>query len=110
MLKTILRRAKIFPGIMIFILVMCGIAQAQSDGPSTKDLGESINIMWMLIAGFLVFFMQAGFALVETGFTRAKNVSHTMMMNMMVFCIGAIGYWLVGFAFQFGNVNFTDFA
>ena len=63
--------------------------------------------MWMLVAGFLVFFMQAGFALVETGFTRAKNVSHTMMMNMMVFCIGAIGYWLVGFAFQFGAVNFT---
>ena len=107
MLKTILRRAKIVPGIMIFLLVMCGIASAQSDGPSIKELGDSINIMWMLLAGFLVFFMQAGFALVETGFTRAKNVSHTMMMNMMVFCIGAIGYWLVGFAFQFGAVNFT---
>ena len=107
MLKTILRRAKIVPGIMILLLVTCGIASAQSDGPSAKELGESINIMWMLIAGFLVFFMQAGFALVETGFTRAKNVSHTMMMNMMVFCIGAIGYWLVGFAFQFGAVNFT---
>ena len=107
MLKTILRRAKAIPGIMIFFLVMCGIASAQSDGPSTKELGDSINILWMLIAGFLVFFMQAGFALVETGFTRAKNVSHTMMMNMMVFCIGAIGYWLVGFAFQFGAVNFT---
>jgi len=107
MLKTILRRAKAIPGIMIFFLVMCGIASAQSDGPSTKELGDSINILWMLVAGFLVFFMQAGFALVETGFTRAKNVSHTMMMNMMVFCIGAIGYWLVGFAFQFGAVNFT---
>ncbi len=60
--------------------------------------------MWMLIGGFLVFFMQAGFALVETGFTRT-NVAHTMMMNMMVFCVGAVGYWLVGFAFQFGGVN-----
>src|SRR5260370_15425695 len=49
--------------------------------------------------------MQAGFALVETGFTRNKNVSHTMMMNMMVFGIGAVGYWLTGFAFQFGGVN-----
>ena len=56
--------------------------------------------MWMLLCGFLVFFMQAGFALVETGFTRTKNVAHTMMMNMMVFCIGAVGYWLVGFAFS----------
>jgi Amt family ammonium transporter len=63
------------------------------------------NILWLLLAGFLVFFMQAGFALVETGFTRAKNVSHTMLMNMMVFCIGAIGYWICGFAFQFGAVN-----
>ncbi|MEZ4559714.1 MAG: hypothetical protein R2854_25290 [Caldilineaceae bacterium] len=45
--------------------------------------------------------------LVETGFTRAKNVAHTMMMNMMVFCIGAIGYWLTGFALQFGGVNVT---
>jgi Amt family ammonium transporter len=99
MLKTILKRAKTIPGIMIFFMVMCGIASAQTDGPSTKELSDSMNILWMLIAGFLVFFMQAGFALVETGFTRAKNVSHTMMMNMMVFCIGAIGYWLVGVAF-----------
>ncbi len=72
---------------------------------AAKSLGDSINIMWVLLAGFLVFFMQAGFALVETGFTRHKNVAHTMMMNMMVFCIGAVGYWIVGFAFQFGGVN-----
>lgn len=75
--------------------------------PTITDLATAINILWMLVAGFLVFFMQAGFALVETGFTRAKNVAHTMMMNMMVFCIGALGYWLVGFAFQFGGVNST---
>ncbi|MBK6563572.1 hypothetical protein [Candidatus Amarobacter glycogenicus] len=72
-----------------------------------NDPAIGLNVMWMLIAGFLVFFMQAGFALVETGFTRAKNVAHTMMMNMMVFCIGALGYWLTGFALQFGAVNFT---
>ncbi len=71
--------------------------------PATRRL--SLNVLWVLIAAALVFFMQAGFALVETGFTRNKNVVHTMMMNMMVFCIGALGYWLVGFAFQFGGVN-----
>ena len=70
-------------------------------------LTNAVNILWTLLAGFLVFFMQAGFALVETGFTRAKNVAHTMMMNMMVFCLGAIGYWICGFAFQFGAVNYT---
>jgi Amt family ammonium transporter len=65
----------------------------------------AINLMWMLITGFLVFFMQLGFALVEAGFTRAKSVVHTMMMNLVVFCIAALGYWAVGFAFQFGAVN-----
>lgn len=78
--------------------------QVQSD---VANLTISANVLWVLIAGFMVFFMQAGFALVETGFTRAKNVAHTMMMNMMVFCIGAIGYWICGFAFQFGAVNHT---
>ena len=70
-----------------------------------KEATTSINIMWTIVMAFLVFFMQAGFALVETGFTRTKNVAHTMMMNMMVFCIGALGFWLVGFGFQFGAVN-----
>src|SRR6185503_21262756 len=70
-------------------------------------LTTATNILWVFLAGFLVFFMQAGFALVETGFTRYKNVAHTMLMNMMVFCIGAIGYWICGFAFQFGAVNYS---
>ncbi len=70
-------------------------------------LATTMNILWVLLAAFLVFFMQAGFALVETGFTRAKNVAHTMMMNMMVFCIGALGFWICGFAFEFGAVNHT---
>jgi ammonium transporter, Amt family len=80
---------------------------AQDGGPGGEvaDLTLGLNILWMILGGFLVFFMQAGFALVETGFTRNKNVAHTMMMNMMVFCIGAVGYWLTGFAFQFGGVN-----
>jgi Amt family ammonium transporter len=72
-----------------------------------NTLTVAINILWVLLAGFLVFFMQAGFALVETGFTRAKSAAHTMMMNMMVFCIGAIGFWICGFAFQFGALNHT---
>ena len=71
------------------------------------EVKTALNIMWMLVAGFLVFFMQAGFALVEVGFTRAKNAAHTMAMNMLVFAIGAFGYWICGFAFQFGAVNFA---
>ncbi len=63
----------------------------------------SINMVWTLICGFLVMFMQAGFALAETGFTRAKNAGHTMGMNMMVYAIGMLGYWICGFALQMGG-------
>ncbi|PYN03724.1 MAG: ammonium transporter [Candidatus Rokuibacteriota bacterium] len=65
----------------------------------------SINVMWTLLTGFLVMFMQAGFALVETGFTRAKNVAHTMMMNFMIYAIGMTGYWICGFALQMGGLG-----
>ncbi|MEO8412718.1 MAG: ammonium transporter [Ginsengibacter sp.] len=63
----------------------------------------AINIMWTLIAGFLVMFMQAGFAMVETGFTQKKNVAHTMAMNFMVYGVGMLGFWICGFAFMFGG-------
>ena len=63
----------------------------------------SINIVWTLVAGFLVMFMQLGFALLETGLTRAKNAAHTMSMNLMVYGIGILGWWAVGFALMFGN-------
>ncbi len=63
----------------------------------------AINIMWTLITGFLVMFMQAGFAMVEAGFTQKKNVAHTMAMNFMVYGIGMLGFWICGFAFMFGG-------
>lgn len=65
----------------------------------------SINIIWTLITGYLVMFMQLGFALVETGFTRAKNAVHTMGMNIMIYCIGMLGWWLLGFGIMFGGVG-----
>src|SRR3954447_20825192 len=69
------------------------------------DTQSSMNIMWTLIAGFLVMFMQAGFALVETGLIRAKNVAHTMAMNFSVYAIGILGFWAFGFALQMGGVG-----
>jgi Amt family ammonium transporter len=65
----------------------------------------SINIVWLLLTGFLVMFMQTGFAMVETGFTRAKNAAHTFSMNYMVYPIGMFGYWVCGFAMQMGGVG-----
>ena len=64
---------------------------------------SSFDTMWVLIAAALVFFMQAGFAMVETGFTRAKNAGNIVMKNLMDFCIGTPTYWLVGFGIMFGT-------
>lgn len=65
----------------------------------------AINFTWTLICGFLVMFMQAGFAVVETGLCRAKNANHTMMMNFMVYGVGMLAYWLIGFPLQMGGVG-----
>jgi Amt family ammonium transporter len=65
----------------------------------------AINMIWVLITGFLVMFMQAGFAMVEGGLTRAKNVTHTMSMNFLIYPLGMIGFFICGFAFMFGGVG-----
>ncbi len=65
----------------------------------------AINLVWVLVAGFLVMFMQVGFAMVETGFTRAKNAAHTIFMNFGVYPLGMFGFWLVGFGLMFGAMG-----
>jgi Amt family ammonium transporter len=72
-----------------------------------NTVGQNViaaNFIWTLVTGFLVMFMQAGFAIVETGLSRAKNANHTMMMNFMVYGVGMLAYWLIGFAIQMGGV------
>ena len=64
---------------------------------------SSVNTCWTLVAAFLVYFMQAGFALCEAGFTRAKNTGNILMKNMMDFCIGTPCFWLVGFGIMFAG-------
>jgi ammonium transporter, Amt family len=63
----------------------------------------ALNMMWMLLTGFMVMFMSAGFALVETGFTRAKNACHTMSMNLLVYPVAVIAFYYVGFGVMFGG-------
>jgi len=65
----------------------------------------AIDTMWVLVAAALVFFMQAGFALVEAGFTRSKNAGNIIMKNLMDFSIGTIMYWVLGFGLMFGLSN-----
>jgi Amt family ammonium transporter len=85
------------------------VAELAKDLADTKQLvfaGQTaLNIVWTLITGYLVMFMQAGFALVETGLTRAKNVAHTMGMNLLVYAICVLAFWVMGFALQMGGVG-----
>lgn len=66
---------------------------------------SAVNTIWVLIGAALVFFMQAGFAMVETGFTRAKNAGNIIMKNLMDFCIGTPTFWIIGFGIMFGTGN-----
>jgi ammonium transporter, Amt family len=84
----------------------------QGGAPSLADVASAtghntvaINFLWTLLAGFLVMFMQAGFAMVETGFVRVKNVAHTMTMNFLVYPLGMLGFFLTGFAIMFGGMG-----
>jgi Amt family ammonium transporter len=87
---------------------------ADPENPTPKELSKniaksfySINFVWTLICGFLVMFMQAGFALVETGLCRAKNAAHTMWMNFMVYALGMTGFFICGFMFLSSGGNAT---
>lgn len=64
---------------------------------------SAVNTIWVLLGAALVFFMQAGFAMVETGFTRAKNAGNIIMKNLMDFCIGTPVFWIIGFGLMFGS-------
>ena len=104
--------------IYFIIFAVIGIGKAWADGdpdPTPFSNKEAIDLVqthadyvWTLVAAALVFFMQAGFAMVETGFTRAKNAVNIMMKNLMDFAMGSLAYWAVGFALMFG-VTTTGF-
>ncbi|HTR67640.1 MAG TPA: ammonium transporter [Terriglobales bacterium] len=75
--------------------------------PDVANMGGqnkiAVNFVWTLVTGFLVMFMQAGFAMVESGLCRVKNANHTYMMNFLVYGCGLLAYWLIGFAIQMGG-------
>jgi Amt family ammonium transporter len=77
-------------------------APAEEAGPDAASVLADVDVLWTCLAAFLVFFMQAGFALVEAGFTRAKNCCNIIMKNLMDFSIGSLSFWLVGFGLMFG--------
>ncbi len=94
-------------GSLIAVLMLALPAVALAADPSgvatlEADAGAPIDFIWMLVAAFLVYFMQAGFAMVEAGFCRAKNTTNLMMKNLMDFVMGSLAYFIVGFALMYG--------
>ena len=98
--------------LMILTSLACTITAAWAgtdDAPTVLSNADAIklvqthaNYVWTLVAAVLVFFMQAGFAMVEAGFTRAKNCINIMMKNLMDFSMGSLFYWAIGFGLMFG--------
>jgi Amt family ammonium transporter len=97
-------------GLMALLLLSVSSWAAEPPTPATnakaiEQVQTHANYLWTLLTAFLVFFMQPGFAMVETGFTRAKNASNIMMKNLMDFCVGSLCFWAIGFGLMFGASN-----
>jgi Amt family ammonium transporter len=105
---------------ILMLVLMAGTAWAGVDpsttldpkGASVKSVGEvgaSLNLLWVVIGAVLVIFMQAGFALVETGFCRAKHAAHVVSTNFAIFGLGFVAYFLVGYAIMFSNFSYSGY-
>jgi ammonium transporter, Amt family len=112
--KWLGRGAVLVALVLLIVGVTAGAAFAATDpkpvfkGPSIapSDVAVSLNLLWIVIGAVLVIFMQAGFAMVETGFCRAKSAAHVVSTNFMIFGLGMVGFFLVGYAFMFGGYSF----
>jgi Amt family ammonium transporter len=98
-------RRKLFTvlGVSTMLLLFTGDAFAQDAPPTVDELARGINTVWVLVAAFLVFFMQAGFSLVEAGLTRSKNTVNILFKNLADFLFASIAYWAIGYALMFGE-------
>jgi ammonium transporter, Amt family len=81
------------------------VAQTPDAGPTTAELQVALDTLWVAIAAFLVFFMNAGFGMLETGFCRQKNAVNVLAKNLIVFALASISFWAIGFGFMFGDGN-----
>jgi len=91
-------------GASLVTVIMGPLAWAD-DAAGRQEIAQSLNLAWVLLCGFLVMFMQVGFAMLETGFTRAKNAVNTMAMNLVIYPVGLIGFWFTGYALMMGGVS-----
>jgi Amt family ammonium transporter len=103
------RKGKLALGVVLSsaLLMLASPAFAQDEPDAVTLLGQQVNILWIVIGAVLVIFMQAGFALVETGFCRAKHAAHVVSTNFAIFGLGFVAFFLVGYAFMFGGFSYV---
>lgn len=108
--RKMLMKVLLLLAVFSICVAIPGLAQEEEAAPTVESLSTDIgalrgdaNILWTCVAAFLVFFMQAGFAMVETGMTRSKNAMNILMKNMMDFACGSIAFFLIGFGLMFGT-------
>jgi len=95
-------RTRLIVIVTTLALLLLNVSPAFAAGPTPETNAVAINTIWTLLAAFLVFIMHAGFAMVETGFTRTKNSVNILMKNLITVAVGAIGFFFIGFALMFG--------
>ena len=87
------------PIALLLTLMVGGVAYAQDGGPTAES---QVDMIWLLVTAFLVFFMQAGFAMVESGFSRSKNAANLLMKNLMDFCVATLLFFAIGYGLMYG--------
>ncbi len=111
-----LGRGAIVATLVVLLVTLGATAAFAGQGPkpvydgslipkAASDIGISVNLLWVVVGALLVIFMQAGFALVETGFCRAKHAAHVVSTNFAIFGLGFVAFFLVGYAFMFGGYS-----
>ena len=103
------RRLLLLTGVTMSILIGPLSTAALAQEVSVGEVAAALDSVWLVVAAILVMFMQAGFALVEAGFTRAKNAGNIIMKNVMDFSVGSITYWAFGFALAYGGSSLGGF-
>jgi ammonium transporter, Amt family len=106
------RKLAIAAGVGVVGSLAFGATAFAQDAPTLEDVSETatstvgnLNLLWIILGAILVIFMQAGFALVETGFCRAKHAAHVVSTNFAIFGLGFVGYFLIGFPLMFGGYS-----
>ena len=102
-------KRRLLTGGALTALFVVGPLAAMAQAQTVAEVGKAVDEVWVVVAAMLVMFMQAGFAMVEAGFTRAKNAGNIIMKNFADFSVGALSYWAIGWALAYGGTEVGRF-